>query len=483
MNDASISLYELNHLIKGILQDGLSSVFWIRAEMSDVRVNQNGHCYLEFIEKDKSGRTVIAKSRAMIWANTFHILRPYFENSTNQSFASGLKVLVQVSVEFHELYGFSLTVHDIDPSYTLGDQAMNRAAILKQLEEDGVLTLNKELDLAQPTQRIAVISSPTAAGYEDFCDQLHKNGYGFAFYLKLFPAIMQGDRSESSIIAALEKIYKYQDCFDAVVIIRGGGATSDLSCFDSYLLAASCAQFPLPIITGIGHERDETVLDIVAHTRAKTPTAVAEFLIATMYDELETLEEIHSGLAQTVNDLIQTERLRLNSYQSQTAFSLKSWSKEQDVLLTSIKIDLKRNISLLVRDNNDNLANKEDNLKRNTLQLVKENNQLLDNCSNSLKRSVAYQIKENSQLLSTNEDVLKKQSNQLLKDKRLHLDTIEKHLSLLSPETILKKGYTLTFKNNKVIKDTKTLSKGDRLETLFSEGKVISIVDKVDRKI
>lgn len=180
----------------------------------------------------------------MIWANTFHLLKAYFENSTKQPFTSGLKVLVQVSVEFHELYGFSLTVHDIDPSYTLGDQALNRAAILKQLEEEGVLHLNKELDLPIPTNRIAIISSPTAAGYEDFLDQLSKNPYGFVFYTKLFPAIMQGDRSEDSIISALEHIYEHLDMFDAVVIIRGGGATSDLSCFDSYMLAANCAQYP-----------------------------------------------------------------------------------------------------------------------------------------------------------------------------------------------------------------------------------------------
>ena len=478
MNDASISLYELNHLIKGVLQEGLSSQFWIKAEMSDVRSNQNGHCYLEFIEKDRTGRTIVAKARAMIWANTFHILRAYFESSTKQSFSSGLKVLVLVSVEFHELYGFSLTVHDIDPSYTLGDQAMNRAAIIRQLNEDGVLTLNKELEFNQPSNRIAVISSPTAAGYEDFCDQLDKNSYGFAFYLKLFPSIMQGDRAEDSIIAALEKIYDHQDFFDAVVIIRGGGASSDLSCFDSYLLAASCAQFPLPIITGIGHERDETVLDIVAHSRAKTPTAVAEFLITQMSVELETINAIQSELAIVTNELLLAEGVTLNSYQSQTAFALKSWSKEQDALIATIKVDLKKTINLLARDSTDDLAYYEENLKRNVLQLVKENNSLLDNCGETLKRSISYLVKKDSQTLSIAGENLKKITAQILKSEEQNIDILEKHLSLMSPHTILKKGYSLTFLNNKVVKDAKALKNGDRLETLFAEGKTISIVEK-----
>ena len=333
MDNKALSLYELNNLIKGVLHDNLSEMFWIRAEMSDVRANQNGHCYLEFIEKDTQGRTIVAKARAMIWSNTFYMLKAYFESTTNQTFASGLKVLVRVSIEFHELYGFSLTVHDIDPSYTLGDQARNRAAILKQLEEDGVIDLNKELELPVPANRIAIISSPTAAGYEDFCNQLANNSMGFVFYTKLFPAIMQGDRAEDSIIEALERIYEYQDCFDAVVIIRGGGATSELSCFDSYLLAASCAQFPLPIITGIGHERDETVLDIVAHTRAKTPTAVAEFLIDNLTSVAQELISIQMGLVSIVNQQLQEEMLQLNTFESQTSFYLKNWQKTQQNIL------------------------------------------------------------------------------------------------------------------------------------------------------
>ncbi|MDR1882110.1 MAG: exodeoxyribonuclease VII large subunit [Prevotella sp.] len=432
MNSAAISLYELNYRIKKAIDDKLPEMVWIRAETSDVRVNQNGHCYLEFIEKDPGGKTLAAKARGMIWANTFHLLRSCFENSTKQSFSSGLKVLVQVSVEFHELYGLSLTVHDIDPSYTLGDQALNRTAILKQLEEDGVLHLNKELELPVPLNRIAVISSPTAAGYEDFLDQLHKNSFGFVFYVKLFPAIMQGDRSEDSIISALERIYEYQYCFDAVVIIRGGGATSDLNCFDSYLLAAGCAQFPLPVITGIGHERDETVLDIVAHTRAKTPTAVAEFLIDNLAETAADLTGISHAIAARVSQRLQEETVRLSVFETKNLFVLKSRYKEQENLLSSAKTAMAKGMLRIQRENRDRLASLE--------------------------------------------DILKKSVRQLYKDEVNKLDTLEKHLQLSSPENILKKGYTLTLKDGKLVKQSDTVKKGDEIVTLFPDGKIKSIV-------
>ncbi len=280
MVEHSFSLSELNRRVRNAIREQLPETYWMRAETSDVRRNQNGHCYLEFIEKDAATQSIVAKARGVIWSNHFQLLSAYFETETGQPFTSGLNVLVRVSVEFHELYGYSLTVVDIDPSFTVGEIARNRQLVLRRLEEEGVLTLNRELALTELANRIAVISSPTAAGYEDFRDQLSKNPAGFVFYTKLFPAVMQGDRSESSIIAALESVYQYSHLFDAVAIIRGGGATSDLSCFDSYAVATNVAQFPLPVVSGIGHERDVTVLDHVAHTRAKTPTAVAEFFIS-----------------------------------------------------------------------------------------------------------------------------------------------------------------------------------------------------------
>lgn len=324
MQQDILSLLELNLSIKDTINQTYNEAYWVRAETSDVRHHRNGHCYLEFIEKAKDGHSIMAKARGTIWASTFNLLKPYFEQQTGQSFNSGITVLVRVTVSFHETYGFGLNVVDIDPSYTLGEIARNRMMVLKQLEEDGVLTMNKELPLAEPLNRIAVISSQTAAGYEDFQNQLEGNRTGVVFHTKLFPAIMQGDRSESSIIAALEEIYLHKELFDVVVIIRGGGATSDLSCFDSYELALNAAQYPLPIISGIGHERDVTVLDAVAHTRVKTPTAAAEFLIDRAMATVEQLMNLQDRLIDAAKSILDNEERQLNSWSKDVYHSSRS---------------------------------------------------------------------------------------------------------------------------------------------------------------
>jgi exodeoxyribonuclease VII large subunit len=241
------------------------------------------------------------------------MLRPYFLEQTGQRFAAGLKVLLQVTVSFHELYGFTLDVCDIEPAYTIGDIARQRMLVIKRLTEEGVIGLNKELEIPLLPQRIAIISSATAAGYGDFCDQLLNNKYGFVFYPHLFPAPMQGNTAEQGIIDALDRIAAHAECWDAVVIIRGGGATSDLGCFDSYDLANNCAQFPLPIITGIGHLRDESVLDIVAHTCAKTPTAAAELLIHTMLANESMLAGLQESIANAVTGRIEDEKRRIET--------------------------------------------------------------------------------------------------------------------------------------------------------------------------
>lgn len=411
MEQAAISLYELNNLVRGVLANTFSQLFWIRAEMSDVRVAQNGHCYLEFIEKDSKNRSIIAKARGSIWANVFRLLKAYFESETGQAFETGLKVLVQVSVEFHELYGYSLNVHNIDPTYTLGDQARNRTLILKQLEEEGVLTLNKELNLPVVTNRIAVISSPTAAGYEDFCNQLENNPDGFAFYTHLFPAIMQGQRTEESIISALDRVYEHIDKFDAVIIIRGGGATSELSSFDSYLLAANCAQFPLPIITGIGHERDDTVLDIVAHTRAKTPTAVAEFLIKRLQSAAIIVLELQESIIVST-----TKRVT-----------------EESIFLTT----LATHFSYITKDRTKDQLNK----------------------------------------ISAFSERLKSISKSIIQEEKYRLANKEQFLELISPENILKKGYTLTIKDNRIVKSAAELRTGDKIISRFYDGDIISEIE------
>ena len=314
MGHTILSLSELNLNVKKAIRERFNESYWVRAETSDVRHHKNGHCYLEFIEKAKDGQSIIAKARGTIWSSTFSLLKPYFEQETGQPFTSGLTVLVSVTLDFHEAYGFSLFVNDIDPSYTLGEIARNRMLVLKRLEEEGVLTLNKELPMAEPLNRIAVISSPTAAGYEDFQNQLEHNTTGAVFYTKLFPATMQGERSESSIIAALEQIYENKKLFDTVIIIRGGGASSDLNCFDSYLLATHCAQFPLPVISGIGHERDITVLDAVAHTRVKTPTAAAEFLINRALETITHLINLQDSIVSLSRNILDHNERQLNAW-------------------------------------------------------------------------------------------------------------------------------------------------------------------------
>ena len=267
--------------------------YWVEAELSECRENR-GHCYMELIQKDELSATPVAKASAKCWASKWLMVRPYFERITGQRLVVGMKVLLKVYAQFHEAYGFSWIVTDIDPTYTLGDMARKRQEIINQLKAEGVFDLQKELSLPLFCQRIAVISSETAAGYGDFCHQLADNPYNFKFHIQLFPATMQGDGIERSIIEALNSINAACDDYDAVVIIRGGGATSDMAGFDTLALAENVANFPIPIITGIGHDRDESILDMVSHTRVKTPTAAAAFLIdhlKTVLDQLTTLSE------------------------------------------------------------------------------------------------------------------------------------------------------------------------------------------------
>jgi exodeoxyribonuclease VII large subunit len=401
MTEKSFSLTELNRRVKDAIRDHLPESYWLRAETSDVRLNQNGHCYLEFVEKDAEKQHIVAKARGMIWSNLFQ---------TGQAFTSGLNVLVRVMVDFHELYGYSLTVVDIEPSFTLGEIARNRQQVLRQLEEEGVLTLNRELELPELAQRIAVISSPTAAGYGDFCDQLARNPGGFAFYTKLFPAIMQGERSESSIIEALEQVFRYSHLFDAVAIIRGGGATSDLSCFDSYALALNVAQFPLPVVSGIGHERDVTVLDHVAHTRAKTPTAVAEFFIGHITRTATELTELEERLFNRTRSILQEEASQLH-------------------LLTKEVVHL-------------------------SLLLVQKERAEVQQISDAMRHLLKQQMQS-----------------------QLHyVESREQYLRMVSPANILKRGYTLTTRQGRIITSLQALLPDDVIETHFRDGVATSVV-------
>ena len=283
--------------------------YWVEAELSECRESR-GHCYMELIQKDEQTATPIAKASAKCWANKWLTIRPYFERTTGQQLHAGMKVLLQVYPQFHEAYGFSWIVTDIDPTYTLGDMARKRQEIIQKLKAEGVFDLQQELQLPVFCQRIAVISSQTAAGYGDFCNQLTDNPYGFKFETQLFPAIMQGEGVEQSIISALEQIYDMP--FDCVVIIRGGGATSDMSGFDTLALAENVANFPIPIITGIGHERDESILDMISHTRVKTPTAAAALLIDHLKGVLETIEGDQSVISHYVQQKLSIANSQLS---------------------------------------------------------------------------------------------------------------------------------------------------------------------------
>ena len=412
MEAQALSLYELNGLIKRSIRSCMPDTYWVQAELSDVRSNYSGHCYLEFIQKDVAGNNLIAKARGTIWSNIYKMLKPYFEQETGQTFASGIKVLVQVAVEFHELYGYSLTVLDIDPTYTVGDMARKRREILRQLEEEGVIDLNKELEMPMLPQRIAVISSATAAGYGDFCNQLQNNPRGYDFHTELFPAIMQGERVEETILAALDAINARIEEFDAVVIIRGGGATSDLSGFDTYLLAASCAQFPLPIITGIGHERDDTVIDSVAHTRVKTPTAAAEFLIVKLDKCADVLDEMSSRLMQGVRNRLLWEHRRMESLTQRIPTSAYKRISEAKYALLSARRDI---------------------------QLA---------------------------------------SQSFLSMKKHRLELLQQKLNDALPEKQLARGYSITLKDGKAVKNASLLEEGDVLVTVLHQGKVESVVVK-----
>ena len=304
------SLYALNALVHEAVSNALPDEYWVEAELAECR-ERNGHCYMELVEKDERSNSPIAKASAKCWRQTWTLLHATFLRATGQPLRAGMKVLLRVYPQFHEAYGFSWIVSDIDPTYTIGDLARRRQEIIKTLKVQGVFDLQRELRLSPFAHRIAVISAESAAGYGDFCRQLLDNEYNLQFHTELFPAIMQGERVEQSVIQALNLINNRIDDFDAVVIIRGGGATSDMSGFDTLPLAENVANFPLPIITGIGHDRDECVLDMVSHTRVKTPTAAATLLITHLCNTLQQVADAENVIAHYALDRLQRHRLQL----------------------------------------------------------------------------------------------------------------------------------------------------------------------------
>jgi len=450
-----ITLLELNRKVKDTIALGFPENYWVIAEISELKVNRKGHCYLDLVEKDETEDRIIAKARGMIWAYTFRMLKPYFESATGQEFRAGLKIMVSVSVEFHELYGYSLHITDIEPSYTLGDMARKRMETIKRLEEEGIIHMNQQLPMVEVPQKIAVISSQTAAGYKDFTEQLHHNPYGYVFYPKLFPAYMQGNEAESSIIAALERIYQHEDIFDAVAIIRGGGAQADLSCFDQYTLAAHVAQFPLPVLSGIGHEKDESVVDLVVHTKLKTPTAVADFLVTQAYEFEESLLSLRDDIVDRTNRFIQKEHQRQQNYSGRLA----------------------PNINAIIDKNKTRLERKAEKLNHLNQIFIQHQNQKLKEDSSRITNATRRMIEKSSYQLNHMERNLPSHVEKYISSKKKHINQLERENHHLDPKNILKRGFSITQKNNQTLKSARQTQEGDTIVTYLYEGHVISTIN------
>ncbi len=453
MSTESIKLSELTQRIKGVLENEIEQT-WIIAEISELRENQSGHCYLELIEKDNNSEQIVSKIRAVIWSYTYRMLKPFFETSTGYDLSDGIKVLVKVKVNFHDVFGLSLDIKDIDPSYTIGDIELKRQKIIQQLTDEGVISMNKELAFPILPKRIAIISSASAAGYEDFVNQIENNDYGYKFSYKLFNAFMQGNNAEQSIIDALDEIYNKEHLFDVVIIVRGGGAKADLSYFDSYWLAYNITQFPLPVISGIGHERDETIVDIVSHTKMKTPTAAADFMIS-IFSELE-------------NNLMQQQDLFSNLIKNNIANHNNYLQKAAtDLVLIS------RNV---LNRNKNSLQSKLYKFQNATAELLSRSDYKLNVLQQNTKQITNTIIRNNNTDIDNKALLLKSKVKQLLQNKQNSLEIFENKNNFLNPEKLLKRGYSVTYHNNKVVKYKNEIKEGDIIETHLKNGKIKSVV-------
>ena len=427
-----LKLSELNGLVKAVVVEAFTTPVWVIGEISELKTNRSGHCYLVLIEKEANGDAIVAQARATIWSYTFRMLQPYFESATGQQLTEGIKVLVSVSVEFHELYGYSLNIRDIDPTYTLGDMARRRREIVTRLQAEGVADMNKGLTLPLVPQKIAIISSDTAAGYQDFVDQLINNPAGYCFHTKLFTAIMQGNQAESSIIGALEQIYLYENFFDAVVIIRGGGSQADLSCFDNYNLAYYITQFPIPVITGIGHEKDKSIADFVAHTSLKTPTAVAEFLISGVAQFDLRIDELRNRFVVMIGELLVETKSHIEQFTHVIAPTAREKILKVNRLLEKTTGVLSGTLQRITTANYDQMARK-------------------------MQRS---------------ENMIKS----IITDSRHYLEISYQKAMLTDPAKILERGYSITTYNGRALKDTEMINPEAIIETRLYKGNIISEV-------
>lgn len=431
MKRQSLTLYELNSLVRETIELDMPDTYWVEAELSEARESA-GHCYMELIEKDEHTHTPIAKASAKCWRNVWTMIKPHFERTTGQPLRAGMKVLLQVYAQFHENYGFSWIVTDIDPTYTMGDMARKRQEIIRQLKAEGVFDLNKELLIPMFAQRIAVISSASAAGYGDFCRQLEENGHGFKFHVRLFNAVMQGEQVEASVISALNQINAAADDFDCVVIIRGGGATSDLSGFDTLALAENVANFPLPVITGIGHERDESVIDMVSNTRVKTPTAAAAFLIDNLSRTWERICGAEERLISIVRSRMQMEAQRLGHL-----------SELIPRLFAIVKTTQEARIEKCLS-----------RVQAGFQQLLRDSSHHLDVIGSRIPLIIGNKIQ----------------------NEKHHIVLLSQRAEAVNPERLLSRGYSITLKDGKSVRNPELLRAGDEIETRLEKGTIKSII-------
>ncbi len=426
----AVSLCELLTQVKNALKSHLPHSWWVIAEISEIKVNFSGHCYLELAEKNEDTDSMKARVRATIWASAYRMIQPYFKTATGMELSAGIKIMIKVQPEFHELYGFSLNITDIEPSFTIGDLARQKQEIINRLKAEGVFDMNRSLTLCEIPSRIAVISSKTAAGLGDFMHQLHNNSYGYRFSIKLIPAVMQGEEAEQSIIKALEKIYNIEDEYDVVVIIRGGGSQTDLSCFNSYWLNYNICQFPLPVLTGIGHEQDETIADLVAWKRLKTPTAVAEFLIDCFRNSEAEINDRTIRMFRMVTDRVKQENDRLIHAFLAMKPALKGRMQTESSALKLQGVRLKNLVSQRIMNESGNVDVKMRELKNRVREYISARNH--------------------------------------------KLEMYEKRTSYLDPYLILKRGYSITYLNGKVVKDPSQLNSNDIIDTRLAGGEVKS---------
>jgi exodeoxyribonuclease VII large subunit len=449
-----MSLSELQKVIKDSLYMALPDFYWVVAEISEIKENYAGHCYLELVEKLADELNISARARAVIWSNRYRLLSSFFVNMTGESLHIGMKILVKVRIEYHEIYGLSLVINDIDPAFTMGEMAIKRQMILKRLEEEGVIKMNKDLDFPSVPQRVAIISSKNAAGYIDFMKQLTGNSYGYLFYTALFEAPLQGTETQKGITAALETIASNADLFDVVAIIRGGGSQTDLSWFDNYNIAFYVTQFPLPVITGIGHEKDMSVTDIVAFRALKTPTAVADFLIECMNNTENHLLEMNDKIVRLSQDLLVKARQRVESFRVKLIPMAR-------VLLSELKEQLSGTIIDMIN------IGKEYILKAG-MTPSGQLSRLTSACKKVLTDRYTGTV--------NNSKALKKYTLTLLDSKSSKIVSLETSVRILDPANVLKRGYTITSSNGRIIKKAGSLKVDDTIRTKFSDGTIDSRV-------